>query len=115
VASYAALQLRPARLLSALSEALKQQHWPATLAMAGAWESVVLVWAFGRLEGRAAPVGSGEERRFLPSDPTLGNLLLEKATTMASFDGEEAKVDWPTTQLIDPPAPSRLPPSSPTR
>ncbi|GBG00548.1 hypothetical protein Rsub_13313 [Raphidocelis subcapitata] len=61
VAAYAALRLRPARLLAAVAEAAKQVEAPSLLGHLDAWESVVMVWAVGRLEGRNAGSGSRDQ------------------------------------------------------
>lgn len=47
--AFAALRLRPRRLLVAVSEALKEQQQPSALGLMGPWESVIMVWAMGRL------------------------------------------------------------------
>jgi hypothetical protein len=58
LASFAALRLRPPRLLAAAGEALKRTERPSLLKHLGPWECVVLVWALGRLSSRG--IGQGE-------------------------------------------------------
>jgi hypothetical protein len=51
--AFAALRLRPPRLLAAAAEAVKQTEAPSLLRHLGPWDSVVLVWAMARLSGPA--------------------------------------------------------------
>ena len=107
VGAFAAMRLRPPRLLAAVAEVLKLQQRPSPLALLGPWESVVVVWAFGRLgqtEDAAGPgggdahgVGGGgdngggagpaaaarpEGRPAALVDEALWELLLDRATTL---------------------------------
>lgn len=92
LAAFAALRMRPPRLLAAAAEALKARGRPPPLALLGPWESVVVVWAFGRLA--AGGGGSGVDARSEPAaaaggaqaagavDAAAWSLLLEHSTTV---------------------------------
>jgi hypothetical protein len=91
--AFGALRLRPPRLLDAIAEALKQEQVPTPLALLGPWESVMLVWAFGRLAGRrcvrSVDGGGAGRPAYGPAPPpspvideALWPLLLERASAL---------------------------------
>lgn len=87
VGAFAALRVRAPRLLDAVAETLKQPGAPGALSLTGPWESVVLVWAVGRLAAISAPstaaaaAAAAAPPTAMAPDPVLWTLLQEHAAT----------------------------------
>ena len=83
LSAFAALRLRAPRLLSAATDAAKHQQAPSVTALLGPWESVLLVWAVGRLApGQRGALGPPSQQQGV--DPVLWTLLQDRATTLVS-------------------------------